>query len=418
MEQTLEGFRKQDVPPGHWRRAFKVGKGRVVDRYKSARLTALRPRNDDEVYELIRSLHTSTGFERILNGVRHKCDLERDGLLSEVRETANSAIDNGTFDKYVVWFHRSQASGEFTDTGEFTYQFSRKTRPVWAVDVWVVICEMLFSKPLNAWLKHYPYSAIGKDDAAIWNWTNNKRVLANSWLSLDYSKYDSTIPAWLIREAFDVLRSAFKLNEFEEQLLKVLEHDFIHKNVITANDVVHVDHGNPSGSGFTAIINGICNELMTEQWICHFNTKAQYMIMGDDNLIYFEWKKPDIATIASYIEYNFGVKVNADKSSTGTNREDPEFLSRIWRAQGPYRHPNILISKMLFPERYRPYDKDANLTPELVFYSYILGYKAGMEQMFDVSRFLQDTGLHAKIIAEGSAAYESLPYNIRLSMQR
>lgn len=415
MEQTLEGFQSVEAPSGVWREHFKEGKRRVVSRYREAKLKTLDLRKDDDIYGLVRSLHTSTGFEKIKTGINHKCDLERDGLLASWREKVSEAISNGSFNEYMIWFHRSQAMGEFTDTGEPTDTFKRKTRPVWAVSVWTVISEMMFSKPLNAWLKYYPYSAIGKSDAAIWNWVMNRRVTCNSWFSLDYSKYDSTIPSWLIHEAFDVLKSAFQLSDYDEALLRVIENDFIHKNVITASDVVHVDHGNPSGSGLTAIINGICNELITEQWLLKFNTAAKYMIMGDDNLIYFEKVRPDIATVASYITYCFGVNVNADKSGTGGQDDPPEFLSRIWTNSGPYRHPNILISKMLFPERFRPYDKHPELTPELVFFSYVLGYRAGMEKMFDVPRFIRDTGLVREIIAEGSAAFESLPYNVRLS---
>lgn len=415
MEQTLEGFQSPEAPNGVWRKHFQVGKRRVADRYRKAGLKTLSFRNDNEIYELVRSLHTSTGFENILTGVKHKCDLERDGLLSLWREKVSAAIDKGSFESYMIWFHRSQASGEFTDDGDYTYQFKRKTRPVWAVDVWTVLSEMTFSKPLNNWLTCYSYSAIGKSDAAIWNWTLNKRRWSNGWISLDYSKYDSTIPSWLIHEAFDVLKCAFRMSEFDESLLKVIENDFIHKNVITVDSVIHVDHGNPSGSGLTAIINGICNELMTEQWLSKFNTSAEYMIMGDDNLIYFTGVRPDVAAIASYITYNFGVKVNTDKTKFGLSREAPEFLSRIWLEGGPYRHPFILISKMLFPERFRDYDRNPDLSPELIFYSYILGYKAGMEKMFDTARFIRDTNLRAPNIAEGSAAFKSLPYNVQVS---
>jgi len=416
MVGTLSEFQKDDVPDGRWRKEYQLGKSRVLARYSSAKLKAMDFQTDDEIYDLVKDLHTSTGWTSIIDGVTHKCDLPKDQLLLDWREKSGSALKEGSFNSPMVWFWRSQASGEISETGEFTGKFKRKTRPVWAVDVWTVISEMMFSRPLNNWLKFYQYTAIGKDDDAIWKWSSLNRRRHDNWVSLDYSKYDSSIPAWLIHDAFQVLRSAFSfLTGDQSKLLEVIETDFIHKNVILGDDVVHVDKGNPSGSGLTAIINGICNELITEQWLGKYSVDAKYMIMGDDNLIYYYGDKLDIATIASYIEYNFGVHVNADKTKSGTHFEAPEFLSRFWDHDGPYRHPNVLISKMLFPERWRPYDKVEELTPELVFYSYVLGYRAGMSRAFDIERFLRDTGLHDRIIGEGSAAYKSLPYHVQVA---
>lgn len=415
MVSTLENFLKEDVPDGRWRMAFRTSLERVTKRYGGARLKALRFKSDDDIWELIKGLRTSTGYTKLLTGIQHKCDLPFDQLLTTFEEKSGEAISNGSFNSYILWYWRTQASGEFTEVGEMTGEFTSKTRPVWAVDVWTVIAEMMFSKPLTKWLKWYGYSAIGKDDLSIWQETSYRRAHYTRWLSLDYSKFDSSIPAWLIHAAFDVLASAFEeLSPEEKALLEAIKNDFIHKNVITGDGVVHVDHGNPSGSGLTAIINGICNELMTETWMVKYGIEGKYMIMGDDNLIFLN-KDMDIAVVSSYIMYNFGVKINPDKSKSGTNKDDPEFLSRFWTSNGPYRHYSILVSKMLFPERFRDYDRNPDLDPRMVFYSYILGYRAGMVEFFDVDRFLRENDMKDRRIKSDSVAFKSLPYNVQLA---
>lgn len=417
MLETLQRFKDPDVPDGRWRKTFRKAVERVTNRYSQARLNPLKYRTNDDIYELIKGLHTSTGYTKLLTGVKHKCDLPHDQLLTTWQTRSSEAVENGTFDSFILWYWRSQASGEFSEEGEMSYEFKRKTRPVWAVDVWTVISEMMFSKPLNNWLKFYPYSAIGKDDNTIWQKTSYRRGRYIYWYSLDYSKFDASIPAWLIYTAFEVLASAFNLDPFTSSLLKVICHDFIHKSVILNEGVVTVDHGNPSGSGLTAIINGICNELMTETWMVKYDVYGMYMIMGDDNLIFLN-KKLDLSTLKSYLMYNFGVEIHDEHDKGGSGRcdqKDPEFLSRFWTHNGPYRHPNILVSKMLYPERFRTYDRDIELTPEIVFYSYILGYRAGMEQMFDIERFLVESGYKDRRIRSDSVAFKQLPYNVQLA---
>jgi hypothetical protein len=416
MLETLQRFEAPDVSDGRWRKAFRFAFDRVKSRYEAASIKFRDYSCNEDIYEVIKDLDTSTGFAYFESGIRHKCDLPFDRLYREYRETVERALIDHSFNEYYIWFHRCQASGEFTDGGEMTYAFKQKSRPVWANSVKVYIAEALFQKPINNWLKNYSYSAIGKDDASINRFVNHYRAVFDRWISFDYSKYDSSIPAWLIHAAFDVLESAFVLDDFGRALLGVIRNDFIRKNVILDNCVKHVTHGNPSGSGLTAIINGVCNELITETWMAKFDVKrAKYMIMGDDNLIFID-KDVDIATIASYVMYNFGVEINSDKTKCGLRSDGPEFLSRMWRYDGPWRHPNILMSKMLFPERFRAYNKIPELTPELVFYSYVLGYRAAMNEIFDVGRFLEENGfLNLRIRTCDRTLVRNLPYNVQIA---
>lgn len=382
MMKTVEPFYGNHAPNFTWNSHFQRAKEVVLSRYKRFELTPITYRDDEDVLRHTENRKASTGFYGIETGIRTKGEFCQQLPVDVIKQYADDAIQSGSFNDITIFGTRSQASGELEEDGTPTHTFKWKTRAVWVTNAPRVYSELRFAHPLSDKMQAYPHSFIGKSDADITHWCNNARTHGEYWLSLDYSKYDGSIPGWLIHEAFDVLRASFpSLNEYDVALLKVLERDFIHKRcLLKGNEIVWVHDGVPSGSAFTSLVDGICNELITETWAHALGVKlAYYAILGDDNLIY-TYEPFDVDAIASYIRHNFGVVVNVDKTDNGGRYDDPRVLSRIWRAGGPYRHPAILCSHMWYPERYRVYK--GNLTPELVFYSYILGYRRGMDEWF------------------------------------
>jgi hypothetical protein len=374
--------------------------------------------SDEDIYNSVTDWSTASGWTAIAEGLRKKVDVLGDVFkVYANREAAAKQV--GSFETPIVCGTRTQGSGAYDESGARTGTWKSKKRAVFMVDVYTIIAESKFGAPLNEWLKSYPYTAIGKDDKWIEHWVNSCRQEGFSFISLDYSKYDSTIPSWLIRSAFDVIRAAF--HEYDEDLLSVIEEDFINKNIVTADEVIHVSHGNPSGSRLTAIVNGICNEIMTETWMQALKIRGVCNIMGDDNLCYLNVVRVDdalVSSISQYIVHNFGVKVNADKSNWGSYAQDPEYLSRFWGYSGPYRSQGEVISLIAYPERFRFYDReDAVLTPEMILYSYVLAYRRTMYELIDVERFLRDIDFSFTKLAWTKQQREAVPYNIRVHVE-
>lgn len=416
MVEVLQLFKEKEKDSFRWNEHFKAAFATVSARYPRGKLVALKFNSSEDILEAFQDTNTSAGIVSILEGVSRKCDYPVEKLYSSWVEKTKVALETGSYGYPCTAGYRSQGSGEYTEDGKETGSWKAKTRLIWIVCLWNVISEVMFAHPLIEWLKGYPYTAIAKSDSVIAQSVANSRARCPFWVSLDYSKYDSSIPSWLIDSAFTIVGQAFNLSESEQRLLEVLKHDYIHTSILMDSGVEEVDHGTPSGSGFTSIINGICNEIMTETWAHKLKVDlGDYMIMGDDNLI-FSYQKVDLASIEAYIKVNFGVTLNAEKSKSGTRLDNPEFLSRFWTFDGPYRDPHILVSKMLYPERFRPYGPKGT-SPELVFYSYILGYRAGMEKWFDVRRFLQDYNLEDLKYTMSRAAWKNLPYNVRLEWE-
>jgi hypothetical protein len=417
MEVQFQGFLAPEKPSFRWNRHYQAAVATVCARYAQAELKMREYSSDEDIYNSVTDWSTATGWTAIAEGLRKKVDVLPD-VFKVYSEREARAKRCGSFETPIVCGTRTQGSGAYDELGKRTNTWKSKKRAVFMVDVYTIIGESKFGAPLNEWLRGYPYTAIGKDDQWITTWVNQCKEEGLNYLSLDYSKYDSTIPSWLIRSAFDVIRSAFQ--EYDSTLLSCVEEDFINKNIVTADGVIHVTHGNPSGSRLTAIINGICNEIMTETWKSALGLRGVCNIMGDDNLVFLQGKVDHAlaSSISQYITHNFGVKVNAEKSNIGTFRDDPEYLSRFWGFSGPYRNVGEVISLIAYPEKFRPYDrKDVELTPAMVLYSYVLAYKRTMYELMDVESFLRDINISFTSIRWTKEQREAVPYNIRLHVE-
>jgi hypothetical protein len=417
MQDQFSNFMKEDRPSFRWNRHYQTAVATVCARYAKAELKMREYSSDEDIYNSVTDWSTATGWTAIATGLRKKVDVLSDVFLTYSKREAE-AKSVGTFGSPVVCGMRTQGSGAYDEHGVRTNTWKSKKRAVFMVDVYTIIAESKFGAPLNDWLKQYSYTAIGKDDKWIQRWCNQQRDRGWNFISLDYSKYDSTIPAWLIHSAFDVIRSAF--SEYDSTLLSVIEEDFINKNIVTGEGVIYAKHGNPSGSRLTAIINGICNEIMTETWMSALKHRGVCNIMGDDNLIFLPERVDDalVSSISSYITHNFGVKVNAEKSNSGSWMQDPEYLSRYWGRTGPYRNIGEVISLIAYPEKFRPYNrKDIVLTPEMILYSYVLAYRRTMDELIDTERFLRDINISFTTLEWSKEQREAVPYNVRLHVE-
>lgn len=414
FKESWTGFLRPEVASFRWNEHYRAAVERVKERYSEAHLTPLKYSSDTDIEDAVTDWNTSAGWSKILTGKTKKREYLSD-IFVQWSAATRKALEDGSYNCPIIPGHRTQCSGAYDDQGKPTNTCIHKSRAINMIDIMVIIAERKWAKPLTDWVGYYNYSAIGKPDEWITNWVWTQRVANRSYISLDYSKYDSTIPSWLIRSAFDVIRCAF--TDDDSDLLNVLEEDFINKNIVTGDGVFFTNHGNPSGSGFTALVNGICNEIMTETWLHHFHLKAFYNIMGDDNLIYLELPSIKgqelIDKVGSYILHNFGVVINPRKSSFGTPRDYPEYLSREWTTQGGRRDPGTVISLLAYPEGFREYDRYETLTPELVVFSYILAYPVTMNKLMDTHQFIRDTGLRVETIQWTKQARQQIPYNVR-----
>lgn len=382
-------FTGSDVPSFSWNKNFKQAKHELMSEVHSWRLKQLEYNSKEGIEDAIPKKSTHAGFSYITTGKRKKSEYI-EGLLDSYTAAEESARIEKSFNRLILIGSRTQASGAFKADGSFTHTFKDKSRLVSMKDIYEILAESKWAKPFQNRLAGTSWYAGGKDDGRILGFIAKWRRKYRYSITVDYSHYDQSISAWLIREAFDIVREAFFGRYFDEELFSIVREDFINKVFVDGKGtLVQSNKGVPSGSMFTQIIDSVVNRLMI---LTYLNSKGvsdrEMMIMGDDNII-FTHNPLDEVDLSGYLFKNFGIEANPAKCSH-TDRESgfPEFLSRTWTIDGVYREPHSLISKLLYPERFRSYNE--GLKPEAVIVAYILSFPLGMEQIINVKRFETD----------------------------
>lgn len=425
MEQQIDRFSQRNHPWFGWNKNYRRAEEALIAKYKSLNCRMLHYRCDEDIIDVIPKMSSHTGWEFIPSGIQHKGDnLEKifDRYVIEEKQ----ALSQGHFQKPILIGYRTQTPPPFdTSSGEYLTEWKAsekcKSRVVSMVDMFQNIASARFGKPLQDAMGSVLSYAGGKTDERINDIIQVLRHQYPYWVSLDYSQYDQSLSDWIIESTFRIMRAAFAYDpNFDEDLWQVVKRSTIMKIFIDGKGKLRVSSkGEPSGERLTNIVDSIANELIqtTYQYsLGKSDDEFQFIIMGDDNLIFTKYKL-DVDKIASYVTKNFGVICNAAKCDAGSREDHPSFLSRSWTPMGAWRHPNVIISKMLHPERFRDYKK-TGLDPALIIYAYILSFPVGMRQFIDVERFKHD---HANLIKTASKedlvhASGSLRYRIEYGL--
>ena len=298
-------------------------------------------------------------------------------------------------------FARAQISGFLDENGNLTPEATKhKQRLVWCVNASVVLVEALYARPLmDHVLPRIVQYAGGKAPRDI------RRRLRRwgtrwSWVCLDYSKYDSTVPKWIIKSVFEMIKEKFPACEHDT--IDWICYEFIHTKIILPDGSERTKcKGIPSGSYFTQIVGSLVNMLMIRTWqysLYGENVDAyttvegaiSFMVMGDDNIVFMA-EEINRKKLASYLKKNFGVVVHGEKCDYGTNMDDPVFLKRTWCEDGEWRDPLELFINMCHPERFRKYDA---YEPIHVLYGYALAYSKAIKPYFKQEWLREQLLLH------------------------
>jgi len=248
-----------------------------------------------------------------------------------------------------------------------------KTRLVWMAPLATTIVGSLFSKPV--------LSNLERKRPFVWGLHNIEKGAIIGEMesrfeyiySLDFSKFDSTVPARMIDDAFRVVRTHLELNEEQEALFTRYVNDFIHSRIIAPDGEVYQKHkGVPSGSAFTGIIDSIVNLiLISYMWLkCTGSTlnHDRVLVMGDDVVVasHTRLEMSQLATAASELGFELSVEkstvTKTRQPSVGYFDNRTHFLGHTWVFGIPHRPAEELIKRMAFPERHAIRPKTLSLT--------------------------------------------------------
>jgi hypothetical protein len=231
ISDSMNGFADLDHTSFRWNRNYIKSLEQLKTRFSKLRLKPLSYACDQDVALALPKTDTHSGYYWIESGKKQKGE-NIEGIYSSFLRAKDLAVENGTFGRPILIGFRTQASGEYDDDGNATGKCKHKTRVVSMVDLLVIIAELMFAKPLQKVLSEMSFYAGGKQPTQISSLILNWRIKFSKFLSIDYSSFDQSVSSWLIQDAFDVVRSAFVLNQEQSEVFDVIVHDFIHKDFL------------------------------------------------------------------------------------------------------------------------------------------------------------------------------------------
>nr|QQO81403.1 RNA-dependent RNA polymerase [Soybean thrips partiti-like virus 7] len=237
-----------------------------------------------------------------------------------------------------------------------------KCRLVWVYPADMTFAEGMFAQPLIHQLmgERSHYAQWVQYSKGHMSYLQGQLPNSWKWLGLDYSSYDSTVPPWLIRDAFDILCERIDFTRYHgngipepnnlRRLWRVIIKYFIETPIkLPSGKVVVKKGGVPSGSYFTSLVNSVCNCIIMHYLLDGkaYSRSASWQL-GDDMLVAVgeAIHMEGIAKVALKV---FGVIVNADKSEYGSY---VSFLGYRMSPKGkPVANYEKLVAQLCLPDR-------------------------------------------------------------------
>jgi hypothetical protein len=189
-----------------------------------------------------------------------------------------------------------------------------KTRLVWGFPMADTIVEMMYFLPLLQYQKRLPWRAAlsGPEavDDEVTKLFHTSQIDDRELVSIDFSRYDSTVKPELQLSAFNYIQSKFQNVESNLTGGSALPHIFdriSNIGLVTPDGVRRGPHGVPSGSTFTNEVDSIVQKTISELTI----NNDEKTIQGDDGL--YSTNNPD--RLFRDFE-SAGLSVSHDKSHT------------------------------------------------------------------------------------------------------
>lgn len=371
----IQGFLDEEVGSHLWNVNVRVGCALVKESLKIRNLKPIMVDEAEDCFKVWTNPKASAGAIKIGSSKRD-CFKDCFDASRRIRSRIRRGKDFDSISIPCVMFHRAQISG-FNELSTYSPELlKKKDRFIWGMDGGTVTVEGQYAKVLIQHLSENWYNyAGGKDPETLRQLIGRCYEKKNNWTSIDYSKFDQTIPSWLLKYCFDMVKEFFDEEYWTE--LDWICYNFINTRVaIPGKGIYQKHHGIPSGSNFTQIIGSMANAIMMLSYVAScsrstsFQQKMDYVrkevsvpsgdmlamfVMGDDNLV-FTASEIDLDNLSKYVHAVFGVNVNPTKCDQGGAHSYPTFLKRVWKRGGEWQDPLYLTVNSIHPEHKRTYN--------------------------------------------------------------
>jgi len=254
-------------------------------------------------------------------------------------------------------------------------QKGNKTRLIWGYPLEMTIMESRFARPfIDQMLKMRTPMAFGMTKCELGAYIHRYVIESSGRIvAMDYSKYDTTLSKTMIRAAFRIIATWFKDEQLKELGWDKLTHYFIYTPIVMPDGHLYrgKEHGIPSGSYFTQVVDSICNVALCYALSKRFSfdiADRSLFVLGDDVLMSVRGEV-DLQAWAQYLG-KFGMKLNVDKTLV----DRAHFLGAFWDKGKPDVPLQEVVNKAVFPEIYRDYGGQPREGADAVLRSYASNY--------------------------------------------
>lgn len=237
-----------------------------------------------------------------------------------------------------------------------------KVRSVWGYPYTVIAQEMCFSQPLLDRYKKSGPIAYGYEMAL-----GGMRKLVNrfsghsAYYCLDFKSFDKKVPAWLIREAFNILLSNMDFTKYAEAGVPIvpclrrawdyLVEYFINTRIrLSDGSRYRKRSGIPSGSSFTQMVGSICNYIIVQYMLMKSGVNVDdILVFGDDSIVGASSQVP--LSVLAHHAGTLGMTLNLKKSIITPFLSDIHFLGFSNLNCLPSKNHIEWITALCYPER-------------------------------------------------------------------
>lgn len=376
----------QYVQPGQlledWSKVFKGGMDSINDdllQLEEANRSKFGPRSLAQPWlDRVSSVKAYFSDEYTIDsGLEEKLSVGTQGLRACLRPLnlsgAMKFIKNDTNSGLPYFVRKSKVKSiysekfqELLDRRDPCVMFTRTTeigklaRVLWGFSMADTINEMMFYRPLFEYQSKLPWRSALRGPTEVdrhlsdivFNAISQKEKL----VSIDFSKYDTTVKSRLQKASFDYISALFQSNSSVK--LSYIAERFRSIGLVTPGGIYTGDHGVPSGSTFTNEVDSIAQFLIASSLGFDSN---QFDIQGDDGA--YRTHKPEILKEGFRA---FGLEVNDEKTYIRSN--SLVYLQNLYSSDYA-RGENIggiyptyrALNRIIYPERFTSF-KDSGLS--------------------------------------------------------
>nr|APG78313.1 RdRp [Hubei partiti-like virus 43] len=261
-------------------------------------------------------------------------------------KTKRDVINNELSRKQIRWFwHRVKRNEPVSPADCCAYVRSHlcelgeeKARAVWGYPATITLGEAVFAIPLIEAYQKGKYPIAYGYDTAIGGCAKARARFSSGYISaLDYSKFDKTVPAFLIEAAFDILLTNIDLGKYRDygtadvlqlhRMFDYIKRYFIQTPIRLFDGTRYrKQSGIASGSYFTQLVGSIVNYILL-QWLFlkqHETPPEDCIVFGDDSLVR---SKSEFSILRAQEHLKIlSMRLNIQKSAVSTDISDLSFL--------------------------------------------------------------------------------------------